>query len=954
MSLPESAPSHRRIRFPHDVLVGVRRTFGTIRGRITVAFLLTSAIVAALGLSAAISIRHADELVSRTYDNSLMSINYARAAAADFAGMRAANARRWITTDPALRSDLDRRIAALRQSYTESLEIAVDRAQSVRASRAATAVAGAVEDWLAAHLALKDGRDRDQAWAVLDRHAATADENFDLLINYTAGDGFIYRQEARAVVARETMVNLVGTLVAILLSGTVAYALGRRIIRPVAEASRIASRIAAGDLTGDIPAGSADEIGRLLAAMGVMRDNIRNAMEQEVAQRLTAEARLADALETSREGVVVVDAQGRVTLTNGQADTDLGVEPGSLAPGTPLARLAAAADPASLARALLRPADAQEEHRLGDGRWLRIGRSRTQDGGFVAVCSDITLLKDQEARLVSTNLRLDTALDNMSQGLCLFDAEGRLAVINRRYGEIFGLPPDAPILGLTQEELARLCGLAAPAQASPLAGPDGTACGRDLHHLGNGRIVAVSHNAVRGGGIVVTYEDVTERRQAEARLEYIARHDALTGLPNRTVLGERVDEALAQVGRGSHFSVLCLDLDRFKEINDALGHPVGDALLRAVAGRLGSCVREVDTVARLGSDEFAILLADTDRPDDAVVLARRIVEVVGAPYTLDGQRISVGVSIGICFAPGDGTSSDKLIKNADVALDRAKADGRGTWRFFEIEMDIRLQARRALELDLREALAKGEFKLHYQAIYDFRARRITGFEALVRWIHPTRGLVSPGDFIAVAEEIGLIVPLGAWCLKTACHEAMRWPDGIKVAVNVSAVQFRDEIVVDSVREALATSRLPPERLELEITESVLLKDNVATLATLHALRGLGVRIAMDDFGTGYSSLSYLRSFPFDKIKIDQSFVRDITPEAESGPIVRAVIGLGAGLGMRTTGEGIETQTQFDRLAAEGCDEGQGYFIAKPGPSATIHETITRWSGAHRPPSRAVA
>ncbi|KQT86728.1 deubiquitinase [Methylobacterium sp. Leaf469] len=928
---------------------------GTIRGRITVAFIITSTITAVLGLSAASSIRRADELVTRTFDNSLMSINYARAAAADFAGMRAADARRWTTTDVAMRNALNQRVAALRQSYTESLEIAVDRAQSVRASRAAVAVAGAVEEWLDARLKLSDGPGQTMAWATLDRHAVAAEENFDLLINYTAGDGFTYRQEARAVVARETMLNLIGTFIAILLSGTVSYALGRRIIRPLADASQVASRIAAGDLSGAIPAGSADEVGRLLASMGVMRDNIRSAMEQEVAQRLTAEAHLADALETSKEGIVVVDADGRVTLTNGQAESYLGVAPGSLPPGTTVAQLAAASpDPANLARALLHPSDEHGEHRLGDGRWLRIGRSRTLDGGFMAVLSDITLLKDQESRLVSTNLRLDTALDNMSHGLCMFDADGRLTVVNRRYCEIFDLPQDAAILGLRHEALVALGGVAALGQESALSSEVGTIRGRDLKHLKNGRIIAISHKAVAGGGIVATYEDVTERRQAEARIAFMARHDVLTGLPNRSVFVERIDEALAHLGRGSRFSVLCLDLDRFKEVNDTLGHPVGDALLRAVAERLSACVREVDTVARLGGDEFAIILCDIRRPDDATILARRIVEVLSAPYTLDGHQVSVGVSIGICFAPGDGTTCDKLLKNADVALYRAKADGRGTWRFFEIDMDIRLQARRALELDLREALANGEFQLHYQPIYDFRAGRIGGFEALVRWIHPTRGLVSPGEFITIAEEIGLIVPLGAWCLKTACEEAMRWPDGIKVAVNVSAVQFRDEIVVASVREALIASRLPPARLELEITESVLLKDNVATLATLHALRRLGVRIAMDDFGTGYSSLSYLRSFPFDKIKIDQSFVRDITPDSDSGLIVRAVIGLGASLGMRTTGEGIETQTQFDRLKAEGCDEGQGYLIAKPGPAATVPEVIARWSDTRSRSARAVA
>ena len=341
-------------------------------------------------------------------------------------------------------------------------------------------------------------------------------------------------------------------------------------------------------------------------------------------------------------------------------------------------------------------------------------------------------------------------------------------------------------------------------------------------------------------------------------------------------------------------------------------------------------------------------------PEEATILARRIVDVVSNPYELDGQQVAVGVSIGICLAPGDGTSCDKLLKNADVALYRAKADGRGRGRFFEVEMDIRLQARRALELDLREAVAQGAFEMFYQPIYDFRGRRVGGFEALMRWHHAERGLVPPGDFITVAEEIGLIVQLGAWALRTACTEAMRWPDGIRVAVNVSVAQFRDGIIIHSVKEALSLSRLPAARLELEITESVLLKDNAATLATLHALRRLGVRIAMDDFGTGYSSLSYLRSFPFDKIKIDQSFVRDITAADESAFIVRAVIGLGLSLHMRTTGEGIENEIQFERLRQEGCDEGQGYYIGRPEGAGSIPEVLERWSGRRGVTKHAVA
>jgi diguanylate cyclase (GGDEF)-like protein/PAS domain S-box-containing protein len=961
---PPEAPmttSSRRRRTLPDTLGAL---LGTIRGRIVIAFLVMSTITGALGLSAASSIRRADELVSQTFDRSLMSINYARAAATDFAGMRAVEARRWLMSDPAARTALEERVVSLQRSLAEDLAIAVERAQSDRATEAARAAEQAVSAWSAARSKLSDQGRTEEAYADLDRYAAIAEENFDLFINHTAGDGFIYRQQARAIVARETQINLFGTLIAVLLSGTVAFGLARRIMRPLAEASRAASRIAAGDLSGTMPTGSADEIGTLLVAMGVMRDNIRHAMEQEVAQRISAEDQLADALETSREGIVVVDEAGRITLTNSQADDYLGFAAGTLPAGSAIAGLVArsAAGAGCLARALLDAREERSELRLGDGRWLRISRNATRSGGFIAVCSDITLLKQQEATLQSTNLRLDTALDNMSQGLCLFDAAGRLTVVNRRYCEIFGLGPAQLPLGLPYREVAALSGAGtayahdepdafalALAEAAP-----GRPSDSDFLHLGDGRVVAVSHKAVHSGGLVATFEDVTERREADARIAFMARHDVLTGLPNRAMFGERIEEAVAHLGRGSPFAVLCLDLDRFKEVNDTLGHPVGDALLRAVADRLRACTREVDTVARLGGDEFAIILAGAEQPQDAAVLARRIVEVVSAPYDLDGHRASVGVSIGICFAPGDGTTCDKLLKNADVALYRAKADGRGTWRFFEVEMDVSLQARRALEIDLREALEREEFELHYQPIYDFRGRRIGGFEALVRWRHPVRGLVPPAEFIAVAEEIGLIVPLGAWCLTTACTEAMRWPDGIKVAVNVSAVQFRDEIIVESVRAALARSRLPPGRLELEITESVLLKDNLATLATLYALRRLGVRIAMDDFGTGYSSLSYLRSFPFDKIKIDQSFVRDITSKTDSGLIVRAVIGLGLSLGMRTTGEGIETQEQFDRLRCEGCDEGQGYFFAKPGPARDVPRMIERWSSVGTGSSRAVA
>jgi predicted signal transduction protein with EAL and GGDEF domain len=353
-------------------------------------------------------------------------------------------------------------------------------------------------------------------------------------------------------------------------------------------------------------------------------------------------------------------------------------------------------------------------------------------------------------------------------------------------------------------------------------------------------------------------------------------------------------------------------------------------------------VRESDTVVRLGGDEFAIIQAGADNPEDSAHLARRVIECLCAPYEFDGRRIVIGCSIGVSMGPGDGADAEKLLKNADVALYRAKTDGRGTWRFFETEMDACLQARRALELDLRAAMANDEFELFYQMVYDLRTDRISGFEALLRWRHPTRGLVPPSQFIPIAEEIGLIIPIGEWVLRSACAQAAMWPEDLKLGVNVSAVQFRSPQLIDMVAIALASSSFPAHRLELEITESVLLANTADTLAKLHELRALGLSIALDDFGTGYSSLSYLRSFPFEKLKIDQSFVRDLTATEGSKLIVRAMISLGKSLGMRTTAEGIETIEQLDQIREEGCDEAQGFFISPPAPVTELASIMMKW------------
>jgi diguanylate cyclase (GGDEF)-like protein len=442
------------------------------------------------------------------------------------------------------------------------------------------------------------------------------------------------------------------------------------------------------------------------------------------------------------------------------------------------------------------------------------------------------------------------------------------------------------------------------------------------------------------GGWVATHEDVTERHRTEARIEHMARHDALTDLPNRTLFAERVNTALQRTSKGELIAVLSLDLDRFKHVNDTLGHPVGDALLKVVAERLRRTVRESDTVARLGGDEFAVVQLAAPQLEGVTDLAQRIIDVLSAPYEIEGQQMVIGTSVGIAIAPTDGETVAALLKSADVALYRAKTDGRGRYRFFEPGMDAAMQARRQLELDLRAALVNGEFELHYQPIVGIATQEVTGFEALLRWRHSERGLVPPGSFIPLAEEVGLIVPIGEWVLRQACGDAASWPDDITVAVNLSPAQFKSARLAETVLLALAASGLQPHRLELEITEGVLLVEHETTLAVLHQLRSLGVKIAMDDFGTGYSSLSYLRSFPFDKIKIDRSFIQGMAQDESSSAIVRAVVGLSSRLGMTTTAEGVETAEQLDEVRAEGCTEVQGFYFSAAKPASELSGLIT--------------
>ena len=446
--------------------------------------------------------------------------------------------------------------------------------------------------------------------------------------------------------------------------------------------------------------------------------------------------------------------------------------------------------------------------------------------------------------------------------------------------------------------------------------------------------------------VLLALMDITERKRAEARLAFMAQHDGLTGLPNRNLLRQQMDDILLHTRRSAEkVAVLVLGLDNFKAVNDTLGHAIGDKLLRGVAMRLRSTLREEDKLARLNSDEFAIVQSGLRRPEDAVLLSRRLLQAIGDPYLLDGNSIVIGASIGIAMAPGDGDESEKLLKNADMALSRAKNDLRGTFSFFEAGMDARAQSRRKIEIDLRDAIQNDVLRPYYQPLVDLSTGRIAGFEALVRWPHPERGMISPAEFIPVAEDTGLINALGGLMLRCACMDAALWPDEVRVAVNLSPLQFRTGNLLAVVMDALKQSGLPAKRLELEITETLLLEKSSQVLATLHALRALGVHISMDDFGTGYSSLSYLRSFPFDKIKIDQSFVRDLGANRDAQAIVRSIISLGVGLGVTITAEGVETESELSCLRAEGCHEGQGFLFSRARPNAEIIGLLKAQRGA---------
>jgi diguanylate cyclase (GGDEF)-like protein len=544
--------------------------------------------------------------------------------------------------------------------------------------------------------------------------------------------------------------------------------------------------------------------------------------------------------------------------------------------------------------------------------------------------------------------RFDIALNNMSHGLCMLDEQNRLQVWNDRFLELLHLKSAPVRVGMPASMLIRhsiragnhktrsvrkviddlVQGLQHNRFDQVQTSPDGD------------RTIAISRRMMSGGGSVVILEDVTESKRAQERITHLARYDDLTGLANRNQFRERINGMLAAMHKGkNHIAIHLIDLDRFKTINDTLGHPIGDKLLKEVASRLKTVIRPGDMITRFGGDEFVVLQVGTERYQDAKWLAQRLARTLKDPFEIDGHRIDIGASIGIAMAPMDGVDADQLLKKADMALYAAKNGGGGDHRFFALEMEEAAQERRALELDLREALSSDQFQLYFQPLVDLRTGRVTTCEALMRWKHPNRGMVPPAVFIPIAEETGLIISLGEWALQRACAEAANWPKSVKVAVNLSPVQFRDRGLALHVVSALAKSGLPAQRLELEVTERLLLEDSDGTLATMEQLKNLGVSISLDDFGTGYSSLNYLRKFPFQKIKIDQSFIQGLGEERDAQAIIGAVAGLGASLDKTVVAEGIETEEQMRQVKAHGCHEGQGHFFGEPMAAETIHARL---------------
>ena len=720
-------------------------------------------------------------------------------------------------------------------------------------------------------------------------------------------------------------------------------------------------------------------------------------IHEDITERLRDEAEIFDqatelartnmrfeaALGNMTQGLCLFDAEKKLVVANNRFREMYDIPAELTAPGTPLPRIlqhhadrGAKSDLTIDEHVELMPTTPQQNFTTMDGREISIKRTPTPEGGWVATHEDVTeqrrqekLIKEKAAELEIINDRFDAALSNMSQGISMFDGSRRLVVWNARYGEIYQLRQTLLKVGTAQEDIAddivsrgiakgRATDTDRENEDSDASGHPTDRSSSRIEELSDGRVILLSRQPMSDGGWLTTHEDITERRRAEKEIVHLARHDPLTGLANRAEFNARLEEATKRLKRnGGTIAVMMLDLDKFKAVNDTLGHPAGDQLLVEVARRLKASVRETDVLARLGGDEFAIVQEGAaNQHEAALALALRIINAICQPFDLSGQQASVGTSIGIALAPQHGRDPEELLKRADLALYNVKAGGRNDFRIFQSEMLEVVHSQQSAESELRDAIARDEFELHYQPQVDAKTRQLCGVEALVRWRHPTRGLVSPNEFIPLAESTSLIVPLGEWVLQQACKDAASWPARIKVAVNLSAVQFKRGNLFDVILCTLVESGLAPERLELEITETALLENQGAHLATIRQLKNLGISLALDDFGTGHSSINYLTIFPFDKIKIDKSFTQGVLKRRDCKAIVASTLALAQGLGTVTTAEGVETEEQFEYMRDAGVDLVQGYLFGRPVPARQLdlHDTTLPTEMLSSPRERAIS
>ncbi len=901
-----------------------RRTIG---GKVALAFMMTGLVTALVALGSVWETRRSGEIALKAYTETVTATSFARAVASDFGGMRV-EAEHGLHAAPAVQEHTAKLVDALHASFLRDLGTA--SASSDNPDVAATAGELRIVE-AAWDKAMRDTRTGSDASDAMEKTAHEVEKGIDTLSYLVARKASVNRDDALAMVQSGMTFAIASSAAALVVCAVTSLLIGRSLTGPLKTNVLFARKVAGGVHDAEPPCPSNDEFGDLTRSVTTMRDKLVDALRYQQDLGKLSQERVGLALEGAAEGVLVVAGDGVVQVANGSLLKLLGVAPKIFKVGTTLRVLEAAVQTVGGAGVtVLSDASAEGEddfeRQLDAGRCVRVSRRRTAEGSLVAVLADVSEERRQRDALAAAKHDLDGALASMSQGLAVFGPDGALRLSNERFRELTGTNGSTPAPMTMHGDLAvaaaRFRGADERGAARFAAIEAAWARKRGATKrivAGGGFAMSVAQVRMPDNGLLITIEDVTQQKAVEDRVRFLADHDGLTGLPNRQLMSARLDEALIAARRGRGFAYHALDLDRFKTVNDTMGHAAGDDLLIQVAERLRSCVESGDMIARLGGDEFAILqlCAEPDNEAAVVSLATRVIATLEAPYVVMGREVTVGVSIGIACIPMNGSTAHEIATAADQALYKSKEDGRGRYTFFAQEIDERVRRRRDLETELRSALSLRQIELHYQPLLDATSMRIGGFEALMRWHHPRLGMVSPAEFIPIAEESGVIRDLGAWAMRKACREAAAWTDEAYVAVNVSAVQLSDPQFQSMVVDALAEAGLPSKRLELEITESSLVEEASKTTSIMRDIGATGVGFALDDFGTGWSSLSMLHAFPFTRIKVDRSFVNDLDAGRGAEQIVRAVMLLAKAFSMKVTAEGVETRRQLAFLEEVG-------------------------------------